>query len=310
MAKVEKSGHDILKEHRKAKAATKAAAKEVAIKNGSYKKSGPMSKAEREELIRLFQLGFDDIEIAAQMNRHETNIRNVRQKELLLGDDIVQDSMEIQRAVIELKKRPEWKQITQELMPDEFFIFEHEYGKIMSTLEDINMIEESSVFDLVKYHVLLHRNLKEKRRVLSQMDNIHKEIDKLLANINDKNREDSINMIQQLENQLNILRSCQQSSGIEYKNNSEKMLDIRKSLKSTRDQRISKLENSKRQSYIGLIVELGEEDVKRREGDSMKLVKAAVKKQEEMLGAEHQYSDGEWGRPILTSKTVKNGKKA
>jgi hypothetical protein len=77
-----------------------------------------------------------------------------------------------------------------------------------------------------------------------------------------------------------------------------------KELKGTRDQRVKVLENS-RQSFLGFLRLLAEDDRRREIGDEAGMMVAATEVAAERLRQPHTYADGATDQPILTPEDVR-----
>ena len=79
--------------------------------------------------------------------------------------------------------------------------------------------------------------------------------------------------------------------------------DLLRALKASREQRISRIENSQK-SFMELIKNIYDEEFKEREGRLSSLAKLASQKELERLSQTHQYMDGQVDQPILSNETV------
>ena len=110
-----------------------------------------------------------------------------------------------------------------------------------------------------------------------------------------------------LERQIAVLRSAQETLGRDYKDLQTKKAAMLKDLKATREQRIKRLEDSK-QTFIGWVRNLMSNPQTRAElGTEMEKMRLAVNKEEERLTEYHKYEDSLVDQPFLTPDTTKGG---
>jgi phenolic acid decarboxylase len=267
-------------------------------------KTGGMTSVEKKEVADLVDKGWSDADIAKKLNRLESQVMKYRTRFLRVGDGVPLSEVEIKDQVLALRKRPEYGQIKLELLPLEIPMFEHEYAKLMTQLQDdITPTDEIQIFQMAKYQILMHRNLKDTRRSLEQIDNLNEIISQIVMNDNVK---DPVvqERISTFQNQINALQIAQKSRTEQYKTYDEKLLKTIESLKFTRDQRLDKIDSNKRATYIDVIKDLADEDKLRKADIQNKLMIAAMKKVEKEWGSYHTFGDGELDRPILTPATV------
>lgn len=271
-------------------------------------KRGPVTKAELK-FIGQNHLNLSTAEIALHLGRTEDTIRQVMMEKLRLSPDdyITENRVEQLALQKELQNSPEWELLKQEFTPKEREYFKHRYGKLMAQFskEEITATEETQLFLLIKYEILKHRNLADAKDCsediarLSRM--IHKAYDDNpdATSMDDKTRAFLLN----LENQLQAARAARQSKSTEYSKLTDNHSKLMKELKATRDQRITRIENSK-QTFLDIIRNLQEESVRAREGRQMELVRLATEKERLRLSQQHEYVDKSIDQPFLTPETV------
>jgi len=111
------------------------------------------------------------------------------------------------------------------------------------------------------------------------------------------------NMIINYENQIASLRGIQEGKSKEYSELNKSHVALMRELKATRDQRINKIEDTKR-TWLDVIKQFAEEDYRLGQGRQNELVKLAVQKEGSRLADYHKFQNGELDRPILNSDTV------
>lgn len=264
---------------------------------------------EEQDYIRVNARTMSADEIAKNLDRMPDTVR------LFIRDNVPADAApampkdEALRVTVrqELRNSMAWKQLKDEFIDEEVKFFEERYILMMSQFkEDVLPTEETQVFLLIKFEILMSRNLKERRRARQDIDRLtHMQTEHVAKFKGDAalmSEEDKQFMLS-METQLQSAKAAEQSRTIEYVKLEEKHQALMKDLKGTRDQRISKIESSK-QSIIGLLKMLQEQDIRDAEGRQMELMKMATKKEHKRLGSPHTYVDGNQDQPILSAETV------
>jgi hypothetical protein len=247
--------------------------------------------------------------IANKLNRDIETVQKWIRENLALdvsGDEPValQDT-EIRN---ELRDSPEWEELSQQFIGEELKAFEHKYAKLIGQFKrqgDVLPTEEMQIFHLIKFNILMDRNLKNRARAMQDIQRLEKQLAGLYEDYpSTENMDDSTrDLIQNLEQQLISARDAESSKTAEYVKLSEKHSAIMKELKATRDQRMSKIENSK-MSFLGWLKALQEEEVRQQEGEDMELMRAAVVVETERLSKSHKYVDDSIDQPLLTPENV------
>jgi hypothetical protein len=247
-------------------------------------------------------------EMTEHLNRDSETIKKWIRENLSLdigidGEPVTLEENEIRN---ELRASPEWQELQEQFVEQELRRFEHKYTKLMSQFRnDVMPTEEMQIFHLIKFDILMDRNLKSRARAVQDIQRIDKEIQDIAAeypvrkNMDDDTRSRLLN----LQNQLLAAQQAEQSKTNEYVKLSEKHSALMKELKGTRDQRITKAENSKK-TFIELLKELQDEEIRRLAGEDMALMELAVDNERKRLTTSHQYVDDTFDQPLLTPDTV------
>ncbi len=249
-------------------------------------------------------------EIAEKLDRTATAVREAMRKHVppeRSGLNLPKD--EVAKLTIRkgLRNSLAWKQLHEEFDEDELKFFEERFIALVAQFkDDVLATEETQVFLLIKFEILMSRNLKERRR---SRDDVAR-LEKTQAEFFKKNagKMDSLSESQRiyslnLETQLQSAKSAEQSRTSEFVKLEEKHQTLMKDLKGTRDQRISKIESSK-QSFIGMLKALQDQDVRDHEGRQMELMKIAAAREARRLGEPHTYLDGNQDQPLLSAESV------
>lgn len=279
--------------------------------NAPKYKMGRMSHAEQtwiRENVRT--IGID--EVSRKLNRSVETIDNFCRSEGIVYEDDPGDkksAIKAEEAALakELKKTPEWEALKEEFTDKELEYFQHRYGKMMAQFqEDVLSSEETQIFHQIKFEILMQRNLKGCKRAQIDIRRLEKEMSQMIIKYeNEDMPKDARDLLMALENQLLSLRSAMNSKSTEYVKLQEKHSAILKELKATRDQRITKFQDSDK-NIMSLLKEMQTAKFRNEEGRQQALVNLAVKKEEERLTGYHTYEDGTVDQPILSSETLKD----
>lgn len=200
-----------------------------------------------------------------------------------------------------LKNTPEWKQLTKEFFEDELDVFEHRYAEVVSQFaDDVLPTEKTQIFQMIKYEILMGRNLESKKRAIEQINDF--QILKGQLKKKGKTPEDK-QQIFYVEEQMRSLEISLGAKASEYVNLQKQHESILKNMKATRDQRVKNAEG-RRKSWVDIIKALEEKEFRDNEGAELALMQKAINKERDRLSEYHQYSVDVVDKPILTYETV------
>lgn len=199
--------------------------------------------------------------------------------------------------IFDITVRPEWKQFQKELTKEELEFFVYRYRKLVNQFrEDLLASEETQVFLLIKFEILMTRNLQERKKILD-------EITRIEALLNVVSVKKNVNERLEMEKILGKLRLASTDYTNEYVRLEEKHAALMKDLKSTRDQRIKHLENAKT-TFLDIIKMLQDDEIREIEGRQIELVRMATQKEYKRLSAFYTYGDNQVDRPILNGEII------
>lgn len=205
----------------------------------------------------------------------------------------------------ELRATEAWKMLQQEFTRDELVFFDEKYVDMMMQLGDATATERTQVTQAIKFELLMSRNLVARNRALEEISQLEEMMRQHIKDhggifsLTEKARSELLGM----ENQLNLLRSSEQSKTAEYTKLQERCDKLMESLKATRDKRLDRIQSDKT-DFLSVLRELQERDVQDREGRQMELMKLAGQRAKENLGRPIKYDDGNMDNPILCCDTV------
>jgi len=271
----------------------------------SYRK-GQMSTTEKT-FIRSSAGRLTPEQIAESLNRSPKQVRAYLEEHNVAGaappDD---DEAELLEARHKLRRTMAWQHLKDELSNDELAYFEEKYSQYMTQFrEDVLVTEETQIFLVIKLEIMMHRNSTAKRSCAVDIERLSKLRDvfqgrfKDPADMSDSDRD----YLLQLETQITACKTAEAAKSTEFIKLEEKHQALLKDLKATRDQRVSRIESSK-ETFLGVIRRLQDEDQKEFAGRHMELLRVASQRELKRLGSAHKYEDGIEDLPVLNADTI------
>lgn len=205
----------------------------------------------------------------------------------------------------ELRQSVAWSLLSSEFTVEELRLFEERYVALKSQFkEDVLASEESQLFKAIKAEIMMHRNLVQQKQAQEDIQTWERkrsawEVTHEGHNPSEEEQQKYLNIEQFLRGSY----AAKQSLTNEYIKLDQSHQDCLKSLKSTREQRISRVESSKL-SFLDLIRQITDSENAAAEGRMMELAKKSTEKERLRLGAEHRYGDDTIDRPLLNADTV------
>lgn len=200
----------------------------------------------------------------------------------------------------DLEAKPYWKQLQRAYSKEELILYkQHWAGLIGQYREDITHSEEMQILKVIDLDMLIFRNLAERSEVEEQISLLQEE----LRNELDGNRD--TNKIVSLNQQITGLRASQSSRTKEYNDMVQRQQAMIRDLKSTRDQRLDKIEQGKA-TFYGWLKLHNEEAHRQKTSRDAEIIRIAMNKEKERLADYHKYEDGDLDQPILTPETIKD----
>ena len=194
---------------------------------------------------------------------------------------------------------------------EEIAYFEEEYLDIyMQFKEDVFKTEQQQILKAITFQILMQRNMAERKKLLTNIARLDqwqarasKDYEKERASLSDSERQAKEEFLLNLESQLAGLRSAEQSKTREFSDLDTRHQKLMEALKATREQRINQVESGK-QTYMGILRELADEERREALGHQVVLMADATKKEYERLASPYKYDDGNEDLPILSAETV------
>ena len=202
----------------------------------------------------------------------------------------------------ELKGKPYYRELTKQFSDEELEMFEFHFKKMWAQFkDDVFHTEEMQIIDTIKLEILMNRILK------GQQDTIDKiaEVERILQQ--EKNMDRSLqdrDAIINLERQIAVLRSSQETLSRDYKDLQTRKATMLKDLKGTREQRIKAIEDSK-ETFVSLITKLTvNPDFRNTVGIEMEKMRLAAEAERARLSQVITYEDKSADRPLLDHISV------
>jgi hypothetical protein len=211
----------------------------------------------------------------------------------------------------DLRESRAWRKLKDEFTEEELAYFEEEYTDLYQQFQcEVFKTEEQQIRKAITLDILMRRNLAARKKLLADIDRMDdwqrkasqdykRDKDRLDADDRQRREEFLLN----LETQLQSLRAAEQSKTKEFSDLDTRHQKLMEALKATREQRIDRVQSSK-QSWLGLLRDLAEEDRARQEGRLMTLMEEATGREHKRLARPHVYDDGTVDQPILSADTV------
>ena len=202
----------------------------------------------------------------------------------------------------ELKGKPYYRELMKQFDEEELQMFEFHFKKMWAQFkDDVFHTEEMQIIDTIKLEILMNRILKGQQDTISKISKIEESL--LQEKKIDKDNQDR-DLIINLERQIAVLRSSQETLSRDYKDLQTRKATMLKDLKGTREQRIKAIEDSK-ETFASLLTKLTTNvDFRRTVGIDMEKMRLAAEKERERLYQEIVYEDNNVDRPLLNSESI------
>lgn len=273
-------------------------------------KKGRMSKQDWEVIQKLAG-EMSAADIAKRLDRTAESVEkyiseNIPPDQVFDSKDVELEDLERHAIKQDLRGKKIWLNLKEEFSGEEIGFFEEQYVALMEQFKgDVLATEETQVFQVIKYQILMSRNLRSRKEAIGDITAAMKEQDKLsemvmrgTATDEDRNR------LLQIEQHIVSIKAAETSRTTEYVKLQERHDKLMENLKATRNQRIDKVANGNI-SFLEVIKELEKKDVQDREARMMTLTKIATQEQEKRFYQELKYDDDTFDRPILSADSMK-----
>ncbi len=273
-------------------------------------KKGQLSNAEKG-FIRANATKMKPVQIAERLNRSEKQILTYLNEHSALAVDVpiiadAQTEAGLLEARHKLRQTMAWRQLRDELDEEELLYFEEKYAQYMTQFrEDVLVTEETQIFLVIKLEIMMHRNSKAKKNANQDIARLSRLRDNFLRKYDDPSEmsESDRDYVMGIETQIQACKSAESARSTEFIKLEEKHQALLKDLKATRDQRVSRVESS-RETFLGTIKRLQQEDEREFTGRHMELLRNAADRENARLGSAHTFEDGIEDLPVLNADTI------
>lgn len=274
-------------------------------------KKGAWSNSEKE-FIRSNYESMTVEEMAAKLNRDVATLQRWLEANLA-PDPVVAEKGTVEKESIRatLRKSHAWAKLKDEFTTDELAYYEEEYIELFHQFQcDVFKTEEQQIRKAITLDILMRRNLAARKKLLGDIGRMEEWQQQAARNykrdkdgLDQQERQQREEFLLNLETQLHSLRAAEQSKTKEFSDLDNRHQKLMEALKATREQRISRVESSK-QSWLGLLRELADQERAQQVGQEMELMREATGREHKRLAANHVYDDGAEDQPILSAETV------
>ena len=260
-------------------------------------KKGRFSKSEIEKIDSL-HLSHTPEAIANELNREASSVAKFIKKTYGTG------ATAEEQAAFELDGRPYWTELKQQFTEDELKLFKYHWSRIISQFkDDVIPTEELQVVDLIKLELLMNRALKGNKENLEQISALDALITAERQRDPDQiDRDQLFNM----ERQVASLKASQESLNKDYRELQTKKNSMLKEMKATREQRVQRIEDSKKNFTAWMAHLVANPEITKQYGQEMEKMRLAMEQEKQRLSKFHKYTDEMVDQPFLTPDTVKD----
>lgn len=265
------------------------------------KKTGRISKLDKQYIRdNAFQKNFQ--QIADELGRDPHTVRDYIEKELNVKTTLATGAKPIIASGHSVREEEFWPSIQQQFTEDELSMFEYYWEQINSQFDhDILPTEKLQVIDVIRYEILMARNLKQAHDFTKSLSNLQYQLQQEKSkDFIDQDRD----FIIKIETQMTALGVSQVQLTKEVRELQQKKDALLTSLRATRGDRIKRIEN-KKENFFSWLEQLIENPEKRREmGVAMEKMRLSIIDEEIRLSAYHKYINGEIDKPLLCDRTI------
>ena len=269
---------------------------------------GPLTQEDMDHMSVLAKEGLTIQEIGFEVRRSQKTVKTFlleNKSHLDLSDVLVQspeERKERARLRVKLRNREYFDELKNQLSKEELKYFTSTWINLLWQLKDnVRYSEEMQLKQLIMVDIMINRCMSERKLHVEDISKVQDLLDVEYAK--DPSQQNSA-LLASLETQKSFARNSLTTYTAEYTKLLDKQKDINKDLKTTRDQRIKKIEDSKT-SFTTFLKALDDEEVQDRHGREVQMVHMAKEKTKQEMSEYHTYIDGSIDQPLLTPETVK-----
>lgn len=237
-------------------------------------------------------------QISKRLNRHPDSVKDKLGE---LGLNLKGDAAYAYDAEKDLRNGKHWRELQQQLTPEELDFFLGQWRDIVSQFrDDVMATEKIQIIDVIKVEILMNRCLKQQKQIEEDTRMYHSLLEG--EKLKDENDRDKI-AISQWQGMLTALASNNENLTKTYREFLREKKGLLEKLKATREQRIERLESSK-ETAAGWIRKMLDGEARRKVGERIEKLRLATQVEVVRLSEYHTYEDGTVDRPLLTPEGV------
>lgn len=206
-----------------------------------------------------------------------------------------------------LRRSAAWKQVRQELLPDEVRYFEEQYEELMSQFrDDVLASERIQVFKVIRMAIFMNRNAKKQRDLTVQAHDTEKRLAYLAKKVRDGAdlSEFELALEANLKAELGVITAELSDLVNGYTKLEDKHQGLMEELKATRKQRVDRIETGKI-DFLMVLRSIATDDRVRQDSErQIELNRLTYAKEVVRLAKPHRFADGSIHQPLLNSDTV------
>ena len=264
-------------------------------------KRGKMSKAEETFILHnVHDLSIE--QIAKALDRTIAPIEKFIKSKNLKNTAVINDKEYEKNLLMKrLRDRNYYPELKQMLTANELLRFEEDWVEVILQFHDnVVYTEEIMIKQWILLQILADRSMKSRKDAMKESDNLHAQIDAEMA-VDEQDR--NTTLLNGLNQQLGYAREGMIAFTREHSQILDKIKDIERSLKATRDTRVKIVEDSNT-TFNGYLRLLEDEQNRRNAGEDAEIKRLAKDAAKDRLAKWHMYEDGRVDQPLLTSETV------
>jgi hypothetical protein len=267
----------------------------------TQKKRGKLSTSE-ENFIREHASKMSIADIALQLNRTSEPVeRFINENSLASIDKVEGLDQEYEDLLASLKRKSYWKELENQLDKDELSYFAAMWVDFMMQFrQDVLASEEYQIKQLIILEILTNRLMRKRLMAKNDIERLSKAL-KDEYDVPAATRDSG--QIAMLEGQLSLAKTAESNMTNEQNKLAQDIKTLYKDLKATRDQRFNKVESGEK-TFMTLLKDMYEEEVRRKEGEAAELMRIATQKKRLELEDYHTFGDNLLDMPFLTPEGV------
>jgi hypothetical protein len=238
-------------------------------------------------------------DIALSLNRSETTIAKWLSKNKIKNEAYYEHDPERSKIRAELVAEPFFAQLEKQLTEPEqrYFVSQYcEHILQMSKLASVQYTEKMQIMHLIRNEIMIDR-------ILCRQKHAHQESEKLQLQLKAVDLTTDRMIAKQIQTQIEGYNHQFSSFGRELKELQDKVNQLRRELKATRQQHVENLKELAK-DFEKIVSNLQDNEFRNREGKEINVFRAAMEVEKKRLQTWHVFSDEAEDIPLLTPELV------